>query len=91
MTKLITSTLSSKAQLTLPKEVRAILGVKTKGDLLGFLVDTESQSVQLARVDTIVADGEFTGEEYRKILKLRGRKRGKSFKNMRALLKDLKA
>lgn len=90
MTAFITSTLSSKAQLTLPKEVRDILGVKSKGDLVGFMVDKEAKSVRLARVDAVLADPEFTAEEYGKLLKLRGGK-GRKFETMAAFLKDLKS
>ena len=91
MTHLITSTVSSKSQLTLPKEVRAVLGVKSKGDLVGFLVDTESGSVQLSRVEPVLVDAEFTADEFRKLLKLRGDRKGKGFKSMLTLLKDLKS
>jgi len=90
MTRLITSALSSKAQLTLPKEVRAILGVSTKGDLVGFLLDTDSKIVQITKVEAVVADADFSEEEYRKLALLRGKKGGKRCKRMAALLKDLK-
>ncbi len=91
MTRLITSTLSAKAQLTIPKEVRALLGVGHKGDTVGFLVDTESGSVRLARVDTTLYQGELSPEECRALLKLRRRKGGKRFKSVEALIGDLKA
>lgn len=89
MTRLITSSLSSKAQLTLPKEVRAILGVSTKGDLVGFLLDSDSKSVQITKVEAVVANADFSEEEYRKLALLRGKKSGKRFKSMSALLRDL--
>lgn len=91
MTRLITSSISSKAQLTLPKEVRAILGIKSKGDLVGFLVDSETGSVRLSRVEPVLADADFSSEEYAKLLGLRRKKGGKSFRSMAALLKDLKS
>lgn len=91
MTKLLTASLSSKSQLTLPKEVRSLLGVKAKGDSIGFVVDTEAGTVRLARVEPVVMDAEFTEEEFRKIAKFRGSKGGKTFKSAGALLKDLKS
>lgn len=90
MTHLVTSTLSSKAQLTLPKEVRALLGLKSKGELVGFLIDPELGSVRLSRVDAVPVQADFEKEEYRKLLKLRGGKGGKSFRRMSALLSELK-
>ncbi len=91
MTRLITSSLSSKAQLTLPKEIRALLGVRGKGDLVGFLVDSDTRSVRLARVDPVVAEAEFTAEESAKLMKLRAAKGSKRFKRMDALLRDLRS
>lgn len=90
MTKLITSSISSKGQLTLPKEVRALLGIKSKGQLVGFLVDTELGSVRLARVEAVISNPDFTKEEYNKLLKLRGKKGKKGFADIQGMLKDLK-
>ena len=89
MTRLVTSTLSSKAQLTLPKEVRALLGIKSKGELVGFLIDSEIGSVRLSRVDAVPVQADFEEDEYRKLLRLRGGKGGKSFSKMADLLREL--
>ena len=91
MTRLITSALSPKAQLTLPKEVRSLLGVGEKEEQVGFLIDTGAKRVTLVRVETVVADADFSNEEVKKLLKLRGKKGGKSFGSISNLLKDLKA
>ncbi len=90
MTQLVTVPLSSKGQLTLPKTVRELLGVKSKGDLVGFAVDRETKRVQLTRVETIAVHEDFTPEEYAKLLQLPRKKGGKRFRSMPALIKDLK-
>ena len=90
MTKLLTASLSSKGQLTLPKEVRAALGVGLKGESVGFLVDEQAGVVRLARVESVLVDPEFTEEELRKIEKLRGAKNRRGFKTAEGLLRDLK-
>lgn len=90
MVKLLTATLSSKAQLTLPKEVRELLGVKNGGDLLGFLVDADHRMVQLTRVETALVDEEFTQEEYRKLLRLPRQRGGKRFRTVDQMIRELK-
>ena len=90
MTKLVTASLTSKGQLTLPKEVREILGISEKGEMVGFMIDDQSRSIRLSRVDVIPSDEDFTDEEYKKLAQLAKQKGGKSFKSMDALLRDLK-
>jgi bifunctional DNA-binding transcriptional regulator/antitoxin component of YhaV-PrlF toxin-antitoxin module len=90
MTRIVTIPLSSKGQITLPKPVRDLLGVRTKGDLVGFLLDTEAKRVQLTRVEAIPVQEDFTPEEYQKLLNLPKKKGGKRFRTMEALIKDLK-
>lgn len=90
MTQLVTVPLSSKGQLTLPKTVRDLLGVKSKGDLVGFAVDRETKRVQLTRVEAIPVHEDFTSDEYAKLLLLPRKKGGKRFRNMQALIRDLK-
>ena len=90
MTRLVTVPLTSKAQLTLPKAVRELLGIQSKGDLVGFILDPEEKRVQLTRVEAIPVQEDFTPEEYKKLLGLSKRKAGKSFRSMQSLIKDLK-
>lgn len=88
--KLITATFTSKAQITLPKEVRRLLGVGAPGELIGFLVDSEAHLVKLTKVEAVPVDEEFTEEEYRKLAKLRRQKGKKTFKGIQALIQELK-
>lgn len=90
MTQLVTVPLSSKGQLTLPKTIRDLLGVKSKGDLVGFAVDREARRIQLTRVEAVPVQEDFTPEEYAKLLRLTRKKGAKSFQTMPALIKDLK-
>ncbi|MEK7287874.1 MAG: AbrB/MazE/SpoVT family DNA-binding domain-containing protein [Elusimicrobiota bacterium] len=91
MERLTTATITSKAQITLPKSVRETLGVGHPGDLVGFLIDPEAHVVKLTRVEVVPVDEDFTQAEYRKLKKLCGQRKGKkTFKSMKALIKDLK-
>lgn len=90
MTRLVTVPLSAKGQITLPKEVRKLLGIETQGDWVGFVLDTEEKRVQLTRVEAIPVHEDFTPDEYKKLLQLPQRKGGKTFQDMKALIKDLK-
>ncbi len=90
MPRLMTTPLSSKGQLTLPKAVRELLGVQSKGDLVGFILDPDTKRVQLTRVEAIPEQEDFTPEEYRKLLDLPKKKGGKGFRSMPFLIKDLK-
>ena len=91
MTKLVTASLSSKAQLTLPKRVRELLGVRTKGDHVGFLIDEKTHRILMTKVDLVPAEAPYTDEEIRKLLKLTKEPGGKTFKSMDELLRDLKS
>lgn len=91
MNELITATLSSKAQITLPLRVRQLLGLGQAGQLVGFLMDPEAHMVKLTRVEAIPVDEEFTKAEYKKLAKLRKQKGKKSFRSMQALLRELKS
>ena len=90
MTQLVTATLSSKAQITLPKEVREALGIKTAGQLVGFFVDRQAHRVELKPLRVVPEDEEFSEEEYRKLLGLGRQKGGKTFKTGKAFLDHLK-
>ena len=91
MAKLLTAPLSSKAQLTLPKRVRELLGVREKGDRIGFLIDEKSRRITITKVDLVPAEAPYTEEELRKLLNLRKEPSGKVFNSMEGLLKELKS
>jgi len=90
MTEIITATLSSKAQITLPKKVRETLGIRSAGEIVGFKVDTESHRVELTRLKVVPHEPDFTEAEYKKLLGLAKEKGGKKFKNGSAFIKHLK-
>lgn len=90
MSHLVTISLTSKGQITLPKAVRELLGVQSKGDLVGFILDPDTKRVQLTRVEAIPTQEDFTPEEYQKLLGLPKKKGGKRFRTMEALIRDLK-
>lgn len=89
MAKLVTAPLSSKAQLTLPKRVREFLGVREKGDRIGFLIDERAHRITITKVDLVPAEEPYTDEEIRKLLKLRKEPGGKTFDSAEAFLKHL--
>lgn len=91
MTKLVTAPLTSKAQLTLPKRVRDLLGVREKGDRVGFLIDETTHRIMITKIDLVPAEEPYTEEEIRKLLRLRKEPGGKTFKSMDDLLRDLKS
>ena len=49
----VTSTMGPKGQITLPKQVRMMLGALEKGQIIGFLVDEKEKSVR----PIVLADG----------------------------------
>lgn len=90
MKKLVTATLSSKGQLTLPKEVRTRLGIREKGEMIGFVIDDTSRDVHLLPVEVVPVDEDFSEEEYQKLHKLAKQRGEKTFSTLQALLSDLK-
>lgn len=62
------SPIGVKFQITLPKKVREALGIRSPGELVGFVVD--GTKVVLTKA-AIVAQGEtFTEEEWAKLTRL---------------------
>ena len=90
-TRWVTAPLSSKAQLTLPKRVRELLGVREKGDRVGFLIDEKTHRIVITKVDLVPAEEPYTDAEIRKLLALRKEPGGKTFSSMDELLEDLKS
>lgn len=91
MATLVTASLSSKAQVTLPKRIRELLGVGTKGDQIGFLVDEHTQRIMITRVDVVPSEPPYTQAELRKLFKLAKARGGKTFGSAEAFLKHVHA
>ena len=91
MAKLVTAPLTSKAQITLPKSIRQLLGVREKGDRVGFVIDEKTHRIMIIKVDLVPAEEPYTQEEIRKLLALRKEPGGKTFDSAEAFLKHLHA
>jgi len=68
--KIITSPVGAKAQVTLPKAVREALHLTAQHDLVGFVV--QGDRVALTRIEPVPSSDPFTDEEWRKIKRLAG-------------------
>lgn len=68
ITKVITSPVGAKAQVTLPKAVREALHLKAQHDLVGFVV--QGGRVALTRIEPVPSSDPFTDEEWKQIHKL---------------------
>lgn len=84
----VTALLTSKAQLTLPKRVRELLGVGKKGDRIGFLLDEKTHRIVVTRV-AVVPDESYTDAEICNLFKLAKAPGGRRFESAEALLKHL--
>jgi len=85
----VTAPLGPKGQITLPKEIRDTLGLKEKGDLVGFVLDEQSRSVRLTRMEIRPAGAEYTEEELRRLLSIAKERGGKRFTSAEAFLRHL--
>ena len=85
----LTAPLGPKGQITLPKEIREALGVKEKGDRVGFILDEESGTVRLARMEIRPAGQDYTEAELRKLLGIAKAAGGKKFTSPEAFLRHL--
>ena len=83
----LTATLGPKGQITLPKKIRVTLGLKEKGDLVGFVLDEKEKSIRLTRMEIKPAGEEYTEEEVKKLLGLSKVKGGKKFESGEAFLR----
>ncbi len=75
----LTAMMGPKGQITIPKEVRTIIGALEKGDLVGFMCDEKSGVVRITRMEVRPAGEEYTEEDLRKLLKIAHQKGGKHF------------
>lgn len=80
MQKIISAHMSSKSQVTIPKEARQVLGIDDSNMLIGFIIEPETHTVKLTRVNITPVDDDFTEEEYQKLSKLADKTGGKTFK-----------
>lgn len=85
----LTAPLGPKGQITLPKEVRTVIGALEKGDLVGFMLDEKSGVVRIARMEVKPAGEEYTEEDLRKLLKIAQQKGGKHFDTAKDFLHHL--
>lgn len=91
MTMLMTATLSSKAQLTLPKRIRELLGIRAKGDQVGFVVDEKTRRVVMTKISLVPTEEPYTQEELQKLLRLARALRKKTFASAEAFLKHIRS
>ena len=85
----LTAPLGPKGQITLPKEIRKILGLKEKGDLVGFVLDEKAGSVKLTRMEIRPAGESYTEEELRKLMGMVKEPGGKKFSSPESFLKHI--
>ena len=86
----MTATLGPKGQITLPKEIRNVLHLREKGDLVGFVLDEKSGTVRIARMEIHPAGEEYTEEELRRLFGIAKEQGGKKFTSAEAFLQHLK-
>ena len=91
MTMLMTATLSSKAQLTLPKRIRELLGIREKGDQVGFIVDEKTRRILVTKITLMPTEEPYTNEELRKLLRLAKAPGKKTFASADAFLKHVRS
>lgn len=89
MTMLITAPLTGKAQLTLPKKIRETLGVRDRGDVVGFLLDQHTRRIVLTKVDLTPAEEPLSSRELRKLVRVTRKGGGRTFSSAEAFLKHL--
>ena len=68
MTTVVTATVDTNAQLTLPKAVRRALHLRTRRDLIGFVI--HGGRVALTRIEPVPSTDPFTEKEWRAIDRL---------------------
>lgn len=85
----VTASLGPKGQITLPKRIREVLGLKEKGDRVGFVLDEKSGAVRLTRMEIRPVGKDYSEEELRKLMRLTKEGSGKKFTSAEAFLKHL--
>jgi bifunctional DNA-binding transcriptional regulator/antitoxin component of YhaV-PrlF toxin-antitoxin module len=87
-TKIITSPVGAKAQVTLPKAVREALHLKAQHDLVGFVV--QGDRVALTRIEPVPSSDPFTDEEWKQIERLASQAPAATFEHAVDSLRYLK-
>jgi len=87
MSRMVTATVTGKTQITIPKPVRETLKIRTKGDLVGFIIDDKNHSVKLTKVTLVPIGEEFTEKDLKKLLALAKERGGKTFKSAAAAIR----
>ncbi|MBI4972024.1 MAG: AbrB/MazE/SpoVT family DNA-binding domain-containing protein [Candidatus Omnitrophica bacterium] len=85
----ITTALGPKGQITLPKRIREILGLEEAGDVIGFLVDEQSGTVKLTRMEMRPVGEAFSEEDLKKLEKLAKAPGGKRFSKAEDFLRHI--
>jgi bifunctional DNA-binding transcriptional regulator/antitoxin component of YhaV-PrlF toxin-antitoxin module len=87
-TKIVTSPVGAKAQVTLPKAVREALHLKAQHDLVGFVI--QGDRIALTRIEPVPSSDPFTDAEWAKIDKLAAHPAAATFENAADSLSYLK-
>ena len=88
MTKIVTSPVGAKAQVTLPKAVREALHLKVQQDLVGFVI--QDGRVALTRIEPVPSSDPFTDAEWVEIEKLASDPSAATLENAADSLRHLK-
>ncbi len=86
--KIITSPVGAKAQVTLPKAVREALHLKAQHDLVGFVI--QGDRVALTRIEPVPSSDPFTDAEWEQIERLASQAPTAAFENAGDSLRYLK-
>lgn len=90
MSNLMVAPVSSKGQVTLPKSVRILLGLRTGSDMVAFRVE-RSGRVEIVPVEiTAKKASPYSEEDWAKLERLADR-RGKLFSSAKAAKKHLES
>ncbi len=84
--KMLISRVSSRGQVTIPAEVRKVLHIGEKGDMIGF--DIREDGVLMKRLIVTEPEEDFSEEEWEKLEKL-ANKKGKLYTNAKDFLASL--
>ena len=86
--KIITSPVGAKAQVTLPKAVREALHLKAQSDLVGFII--QGGRVALTRIEPVPSSDPFSDHEWKQIERLAGQPAAATAENAQDSLRYLK-
>jgi hypothetical protein len=87
MSQIVMAPIGAKAQLTLPKAVRAALHLKSPHDLVGFII--QGSRIAITRIEPVPSSDPFTDAEWRAIERLAGQAPAATLPNAEASLRYL--